>query len=327
MQLTVGRLFRHDDAMSSRLALLATLVVLLIAVSGCAAPGGGSDRAPGAEVEPSAGGGPGADVDSRAGGGPTAGSALGAELEPGALGARTVPPPTRVAPEWLGTRPLARSADGAVLPTETPEDLLNRQFTRPGPLPSRVPDRFVATLEPVPPAVLARSTYRSECPVTPDELVYLTLTFWGFDGWSHMGEMIVHRDVAADVLEIFEALYDARFPIEEMRVIAQEELDAEPTGDGNVTTAFVCRRAFGLARWSEHAYGRAVDINPFHNPYVRGETVIPELARVYADRSRVLPGMIVPGDAVATAFAEAGWTWGGTWVTPLDWMHFSTTGR
>jgi hypothetical protein len=84
---------------------------------------------------------------------------------------------------------------------------------------------------------------------------------------------------------VFRRLHAARFPLEEVRIITSEELDLPPTGDGNVTSAFVCRPTVGGSRWSEHAYGRAIDINPFHNPYVRGDLVLPELAGAYVDRA------------------------------------------
>ena len=72
-------------------------------------------------------------------------------------------------------------------------------------------------------------------------------------------------------------------------------------------------RSPAASGWSEHAYGRAIDINPFHNPYERGDVVLPELASAYLDRGNVRPGMIVAGDAVTQAFAAIGWGWGGEW--------------
>ena len=73
-------------------------------------------------------------------------------------------------------------------------------------------------------------------------------------------------------------------------------------------------------------YGLAVDLNPSQNPYRHGNLVLPELASAYLDRDRVRPGMIRPGDVVTKAFAAIGWTWGGTWQSPTDHMHFSATG-
>ena len=159
------------------------------------------------------------------------------------------------------------------------------------------------------------------------DLRYVTVTFAGFDQLAHTGELLVHRAVTDDVVSVFRSLYRARFPIEEMRVVAKKELDLAPTGDGNNTTSFVCRPARGSTSWSEHAYGRAIDVNPFHNPYARDDVVLPELASAYLDRDRERPGMIRAGDAVTRAFDAIGWQWGGNWDSLKDWMHFSATGR
>jgi hypothetical protein len=138
--------------------------------------------------------------------------------------------------------------------------------------------------------------------------------------------MIVNDRVVGEVVAVFAALWEARFPIEEMRVVAAAELDAPATGDGNVTSAFECRPVTDGTNWSQHAFGLAVDINPFHNPYRRGDRVVPELASAYLDRSRRRPGMIFAGDVVTEAFAAARWTWGGDFRSLVDYMHFSRNG-
>jgi hypothetical protein len=229
-------------------------------------------------------------------------------------------------PEWLGTRPLPLRPDehGEVLPT--PPELIDRQLATPDDLPPPVGDPFAWTVQPVPDEVRARSSWVPECPVTVDELAYVTVTHLGFDGEPHTGELLVNAAWADEAVEVFRALYAADFPIEQMRVIRLEEIDAPPTGDWNDTTSFVCRPAVGNTSWSQHAYGLAIDINPFHNPYLKGDLVLPELASVYTDRTDIRPGMIQDADAVVTAFDEMGWAWGGNWNTLKDWMHFSFSG-
>jgi hypothetical protein len=175
--------------------------------------------------------------------------------------------------------------------------------------------------------VAARSTWDPDCPVSLDDLRYVTVAYWGFDDLAHTGELLVNTDAAEAVVEVFRLLHEARFPIEEMRITRAEELDLHPTGDGNNTGSFVCRPSRGTTSWSEHAYGRAVDINPFHNPYVKGDVVLPELASVYKDRSAERPGMILADGVVTDAFAAIGWGWGGDWRSSIDTMHFSATGR
>jgi hypothetical protein len=110
-----------------------------------------------------------------------------------------------------------------------------------------------------------------------------------------------------------------------MRITTAAELDAPPTGDGNNTGSFVCRPTRGSTQWSDHASGRAIDINPFHNPYVKGDLVHPELASVYADRDDIRPGMLTADDVAA--FTGAGWGWGGNWSSLKDSMHLSASGR
>ena len=228
----------------------------------------------------------------------------------------------------VGARPLPLRPDGfgEVLPT--PAALRDRRLPTLDRLPAPPGGRFRSSVRPIGPAVRARmgTTWKPGCPVGLADLRYVTVSFRGFDGRAHTGELVVHRRVAAGVVSVFARLYRARFPIEEMRLVTGADLEARPTGDGNNTAAFVCRAARKQTRWSAHAYGLAIDVDPFQNPYHRGDLVLPELASAYLDRGDRRPGMIYPGDVVTTAFAAIGWTWGGTWRSPKDLMHFSATG-
>ncbi|MEC3981185.1 M15 family metallopeptidase [Amycolatopsis sp. H20-H5] len=226
----------------------------------------------------------------------------------------------------MGAHPLPRGKDGFGQVLPTPPELVNRALPTRDSLPPPSGDHYSATAVSVPPEVLARSTWQAACPVKLIDLKYLTMSFWGFDSRAHTGEMIVNASVADGVRNVFRQLFAARFPLEEMRVTSPPELTAVPTGDGNDTSAFVCRPARGLTTWSAHAYGLAVDLNPFCNPYTKGALVLPELASAYVDRARVRPGMVLMGDATVKAFTGIGWTWGGSWTNPKDRMHFSATG-
>jgi hypothetical protein len=238
-----------------------------------------------------------------------------------ALTGCTLPPP------WLGTRPLPLRPDGYGEVRPTPPRLDPRTFTLPDTVPPLPGQGFSSLIEKVPHSVLARSTWDPACPVTADELAYVRLAFWGFDHRRHTGELLLDRSVAHDVVQAFRTLYRARFPFEELRVTRRSELDAPPTGDGNDTGAFVCRPAVGSTAYSQHAYGLAIDIDPFQNPYTQGDLVLPELASTYVDRHHVRPGMITPDGVVVRAFASIGWTWGGTWRSAKDYQHFSRNGH
>jgi D-alanyl-D-alanine carboxypeptidase len=173
-----------------------------------------------------------------------------------------------------------------------------------------------------------RYSWRRGCPVGPVELRLLRVDHWGLDGRVHRGELIVHRDHARRVLVVLEKLFKARYPVQRLRVVDAYRADDDRSMAANNTSGFNCRRVSGSSRWSEHAFGRAIDLNPLRNPYVtRGGRVSPPAGRPYANRDRRAAGMIHGGDAVVRAFAAAGWRWGGSWSGSHDYQHFSSTGR
>jgi hypothetical protein len=159
------------------------------------------------------------------------------------------------------------------------------------------------------------------------ELRAVDVSHWGYDGEVHTGRLIVAAGLTEDIVGIMHDLYDARFPIERMEPIDVFGGDDDQSMAANNTSAFNCRPVTGGTSWSEHSYGRAIDVNPLVNPYVRGSTVLPPAGAPYADRSRDAPGMIHAGDEVVDAFAARGWKWGGYWDSPTDYQHFSTTGH
>jgi hypothetical protein len=160
------------------------------------------------------------------------------------------------------------------------------------------------------------------------ELRLLRVDYWGFDKRVHQGELIVHRDHARRILAVLGELFRARYPIQRLQLVDAYRADDDRSMAANNTSAFNCRRVSGSPRWSEHAFGRAIDVNPLRNPYVtRGGRVSPPGGRPYASRARRAAGMIHADDAVVRAFAAAGWRWGGSWSGSKDYQHFSSTGR
>lgn len=232
--------------------------------------------------------------------------------------------------DWaLGVHVLPVDADGFGEIRSTPKALRVRRFPTTDLLPAPTDDAFHSSIGPVTPAIRTRmgETWSAACPVGLDGLRYLNVTFRGFDGRAHTGELVVAAAEAKDVVSVFKALFAADFPIEEMRLPTTADLDAPPTGDGNNTAALVCRAARGTSSWSAHAYGLAIDVNPFLNPYSKGDLVLPERASAYLDRTRTQPGIIHSGDLVVREFARIGWSWGGSWSSLKDYQHFTATGR
>lgn len=250
---------------------------------------------------------------------------LAAETVPPTTTPTTTPPLTR--PKWLGLRALETLPDGSYKRVDTPPQLLNRSFPTEDTLPAPEDDKFHWSIAPFEGEPLKRSTYNEDCPVPAENLLYLTMSFWGFDGLHHTGEMVVGGDAADNVIHVFSKLHEAKFPIEEMRLVTPADLSEISSGDTNNTTAYVCRQVTGGRRWSDHAFGTAIDINPFHNPYKRGDIVLPELAADYLNREPAQPGMILRDSVAVNAFAGIGWSWGGDWVTVTDYQHFSLSGN
>jgi hypothetical protein len=176
-------------------------------------------------------------------------------------------------------------------------------------------------------AQLPRS-WHAGCPVAPAQLRRLRLTFWGFDGRAHTGELVVNASAVAPLTRVFSRLYAARFPIRRMRPVDAYGGSDERSLAADNTAAFNCRYAVapGPKRWSVHAYGLAVDVDPVENPYLDAGVVHPRAGRAYLDRSRFRPGMAVRGGLLVNAFAAVGWQWGGRWTGSPDYQHFSATG-
>lgn len=171
------------------------------------------------------------------------------------------------------------------------------------------------------------ASYRPGCPVLPQDLRLLRMTYLDLAGTGRTGEMVVHADVVATVVDVFSRLHAAGFPVARMDPVDAFGGSDDASMAANNTSAFNCRPTTGGSGWSEHAYGRALDLNPVQNPYVSGSTVLPGLGRAYLDRSNRRPGMVTAGDLVVTAFAASGWGWGGGWTSARDYQHFSSSGR
>lgn len=168
--------------------------------------------------------------------------------------------------------------------------------------------------------------------VTYDDLAYLTIPHINYLGERAEGHLVVDRTLAEEVLDIFDELYQLKFPIEKMELIDHylpyidgtfDNLDRASMGQNN-TSAFYYRVVNGTKTISNHAYGRAIDINPKINPYcIPAEGYVsPANAYPYADRTKNFPGAIRHGDAVYTAFVSRGWEWGGDWEGEKDYQHF-----
>jgi hypothetical protein len=191
---------------------------------------------------------------------------------------------------------------------------------------------FHAAISPVSPAIQARMEGRSwhrGCPVPLHKLRYLRMSYLGFDARTHQGEMIVHQDVADEVVAIFGKLYAQGYPIRQMRLVSDFGGNDWQSIEADNTSAFNCRRATGSRKWSKHSYGKAIDINPIENPYISRSGRISHKAslkyrkRVHRVNSYADKAVLVKGDKAVRIFNSAGWRWGGDWHGVKDYQHFS----
>ena len=169
-------------------------------------------------------------------------------------------------------------------------------------------------------------SFKEDCTTPRGDLRYLRVLHYNKVGEVLQGELICHKSIALDLLEIFQELYQARYPIERMVLIDNYNADDEASMQANNTSAFNFRNAVGMRRLSSHSTGMAIDINPLYNPLVKhregGTRVYPSTATPYIDRTQDFPYKIVKGDLCYRLFKKHGFSWGGDWRSSKDYQHF-----
>jgi hypothetical protein len=189
------------------------------------------------------------------------------------------------------------------------------------------------SISPVSPTIKQRmlkgNSYKKGCPVPLQDLRYLRIKHLNFRGKTVLGEMVVHKDVSKEVVQIFEALYDIGYPVQKMKLVsAYQGNDWQSIESGN-TSAFNCRNATGSKKWSKHSYGKAIDINPIENPYIARSGRISHKAslkyrkRVHKSNTSADQAVLLKHDKATKIFKKYGWKWGGDWLGVKDYQHFS----
>lgn len=177
----------------------------------------------------------------------------------------------------------------------------------------------------------AGNTYKPECIVPREDLRYLLVLHKDKDGNTHQGEMVVHKLIAEDVLEIFEQLYDAGYPIERMVLPDNYMADDETMMRDNNSSSFNFRFISHTNTISKHGLGMAVDINTLYNPYHKNvenedgsttEVIEPATGKPYLDREKDFDYKIEKDDLCYKLFTEKGFEWGGDWTDRKDYQHF-----
>ncbi|MDE7013590.1 MAG: M15 family metallopeptidase [Kineothrix sp.] len=163
-----------------------------------------------------------------------------------------------------------------------------------------------------------------------DELCYMSVLHYNLRGVERTGELICNKAIAQDLVEIFYELYRNEYQIEQIRLIDEYNGDDTLSMQDNNTSCFNYRVVDGTTSLSKHAYGLAIDINPFFNPYVVFKTdgptyISPRGSEIYADRSKDFAYKIDENDLCYKLFTERGFIWGGNWNSCKDYPHFQKT--
>ncbi len=158
------------------------------------------------------------------------------------------------------------------------------------------------------------------------DLSYVHVLHYDFDGNLAEGELICNNAIAKDLVEIFYELYLNEYQLERVTLIENYDGDDTRSMEANNTSCFNYRVVDGTKKLSQHAYGLAIDINPFYNPYVTypdgGVRISPAGSEPYADREADFPYKIDENDLCYKLFKEHGFTWGGDWNSSKDYQHF-----
>jgi poly-gamma-glutamate synthesis protein (capsule biosynthesis protein) len=193
--------------------------------------------------------------------------------------------------------------------------------------------QFNAKITPITLQIQKRMTeggsWRQGCPVALKDLCYIRLNHWDFYGKIRTGELIVHKEIAKEVIGIFEALYQEKYPIKQMHLVSDFGGSDWHSIEADNTSAFNCRNATGTKRWSRHAYGKAIDINPLENPYISTAGHISHKAslnyktRKHQNTTPQDRALLLRDDPATKIFKKYGWKWGGEFVGEKDYQHFS----
>jgi hypothetical protein len=213
-------------------------------------------------------------------------------------------------------------------PTTAPTSPSPSRTPKPTKKPKPKPRHFSASVRKITKKSQVKHSWHAGCPVSLSGLRMIEMTYHGMDGEIHTGRLVVAAPVAHKVISVFRTLFHEKYPIRRMKPVDAYGGSDYKSIDADNTSAFNCRNATGSSSWSEHAYGKAIDLNPCENPYVYANgTSDHKHCRKYNDRSRHDRGLIHSGDDTVDAFAAIGWGWGGVWSGDRDYQHFSESGR
>ena len=187
-------------------------------------------------------------------------------------------------------------------------------------------DFYVARIDNELFAKMQGKSFRADCSLPRDDLRYLRLLHKDLQGNTLTGEMVCNAYIAADLIDIFQKLYAADYPIEKIRLVDEYAADDEQSMEDNNSSCFNFRFISHTRQISKHGLGLAVDINPLYNPYIKqvdGKRILePTTSEKYLDRQGYFPYKIDRDSLCYKLFIAHGFQWGGEWENAKDYQHF-----
>jgi peptidoglycan LD-endopeptidase CwlK len=151
-----------------------------------------------------------------------------------------------------------------------------------------------------------------------EKLVLTDVLYYSFDGRIHQGQLLIHKEVENDIIEVFDIILNLKFPVAKVIPISEYNWNDSLSMADNNTSAFNFRKIKGTGVLSSHSTGRAVDINPLLNPQIRKGETIPHISQYDPEK----PGTFLRRSPIVQAFIDRGWQWGGNWKSTKDYQHF-----
>jgi hypothetical protein len=151
----------------------------------------------------------------------------------------------------------------------------------------------------------------------------ITIKYYSFDNKIHQGQLVIDKDLVEDVRFAFEEALKENFKIHS--IIPMSHISFRKNGiwddilsmEANNTSGFNYRAITSGQIFSMHARGRAIDINPFQNPYINRRIILP----INSSYNPSIKGTLTRNNVIVRALASRGWEWGGDWTSPKDYQH------
>jgi len=152
-----------------------------------------------------------------------------------------------------------------------------------------------------------------------NELTLIPVRYYSTDNKIHMGQLLTNKEIADNLIEIFDFILKLKFPIAHVIPIVKYDWDDNKSMTDNNSYSFCYRNT----EFSKHAIGMAVDINPFFNPMRWKDDykyrVNKPIGAVYNPARQ---GTFSASNPVVLEFEKHGFRWGHNFTTKFDDHHF-----